>query len=352
MNMAVQTGYRVEKVVASSEGNSPAKSGEVQEPRRAPDSVVQSLQRASQQMLNAVGQQHFPKRVDGKLVKAGEPAGTVFDNVRIAAKKLAVDTKNAVGQCKAAVSAIRGGAFVSRADVAPASPDAGPAPLPSDAAANMVLSAQRTIDVSGAPDDPLVDGMTKIIAGGNTDMTLYASILEAYLGFFQKISNLMSTVASAVTSTTDKNGNVSEVVNEAAIKSAIELIANTTPGAPDQLSDIDTGVIVPPDEIDKWNAELAPDLYVDNNGKVMIKTHPDLQAMYSSVQGGSSVTMDSAQYQAWSSAFSQHKDDIQNSMQQLTQKFTHQQQAFDNMIKAMSSALAALMEANKSFLQI
>ncbi|GAA5238858.1 hypothetical protein BMMON2_16800 [Burkholderia mallei] len=61
---------------------------------------------------------------------------------------------------------------------------------------------------------------------------------------------------------------------------------------------------------------------------------------------------DTARYQAWNTAFSGQKDNIQNDVQTLVEKYSHQNSNFDNLVKVLSGAISTLTDTAKSYLQI
>ncbi|WP_082113629.1 IpaD/SipD/SspD family type III secretion system needle tip protein [Chromobacterium vaccinii] len=63
-------------------------------------------------------------------------------------------------------------------------------------------------------------------------------------------------------------------------------------------------------------------------------------------------SLDSAAFQAWKSGFDSQAEQLKNTLQVLTQKYSNANSTFDNMVKILSSTITACLETDKLFLQI
>lgn len=67
---------------------------------------------------------------------------------------------------------------------------------------------------------------------------------------------------------------------------------------------------------------------------------------------GTELELDNAKFQAWQSGFKAQEENLKNTLQTLTQKYSNANSLFDNLVKVLSSTISSCLETAKSFLQI
>lgn len=259
-------------------------------------------------MFEATAAVKLPEMTGGEFVESGQPDPGIFDNARLAVKQHAR----------------------TRQDLTD------------------VVSAQLA---QGVKLDPVINGMLGIIEDGNSMIGRYDGIMEKVIGYFGKVTDLMNIVANAIKADED---NKHITVSVDAILHGIRNITGDKPDVP-TLSNIATGIKVEPatqENIQKWQKELGNAVAIDSAGNVFINVDR-LQKMFESVRGREMAwKLDTAAYQAWNSSFSGQKDNIQNDVQTLAEKYARQKSIFDNLVKVLSGTIAALMDTAKGYLQI
>jgi invasin D len=90
----------------------------------------------------------------------------------------------------------------------------------------------------------------------------------------------------------------------------------------------------------------------DGTYGVMISTGR-LQAMIKSLDGeGKEWTIDNAKYQAWwTNGIISEENGVQTEVQTMAEKYSHRITVYDNLVKVLSSTIAAMQEVWKSYLQ-
>ncbi|WP_434626748.1 type III secretion system needle tip protein SctA [Chromobacterium sp. CV08] len=108
---------------------------------------------------------------------------------------------------------------------------------------------------------------------------------------------------------------------------------------------------------EKWADEMGlPRSCVQQTGGkwvVVIDTTP-ITTMKDNVPapGTGVVEMDNAKFQSWQSGFKAQEENLKNTLQTLTQKYSNANSLFDNLVKVLSSTISSCLETAKSFLQI
>ena len=107
------------------------------------------------------------------------------------------------------------------------------------------------------------------------------------------------------------------------------------------------------DECEAWAREfgLSTDncIYQLDDGTYIV--HIDISPLtnINNSAKNENMSFNAAQWSAWQTGIDMQKDQIQNSMQTLTQKFANAHSTFDNLVKILSSTISSLLECDKQF---
>ncbi|WP_052370804.1 type III secretion system needle tip protein SctA [Chromobacterium haemolyticum] len=190
---------------------------------------------------------------------------------------------------------------------------------------------------------------------------VYENVVGKYIEFYQEFSDILSQMAGWISSN-DKGDKVTLSVGELydALKQLKAKYENTelfasTADTPEKAKE----------EAEKWAAELGlPKECVKEQPKgsgryvVVIDTGP-VQKMMTALEGlaggvpakDKKVEMDNAKFQSWQSGFKAQEENLKNTLQTLTQKYSNANSLFDNLVKVLSSTISSCTETAKSFLQ-
>lgn len=190
---------------------------------------------------------------------------------------------------------------------------------------------------------------------------VYENVVGKYIEFYQEFSDILSKMAGWISSN-DKGDKVTLSVGELydALKQLKAKYENTelfasTADTPEKAKE----------EAEKWAAELGlPKECVKEQPKgsgryvVVIDTGP-VQKMMTALEGlaggvpakDKKVEMDNAKFQSWQSGFKAQEENLKNTLQTLTQKYSNANSLFDNLVKVLSSTISSCTETAKSFLQ-
>lgn len=218
------------------------------------------------------------------------------------------------------------------------------------------LSEGKALTGVGADLPSFFDDMLKSILAGQGDMATYSKIVEALTDLYKKIAEVMKAAADATSSVDD--GKKTKVDEEAIAKKMKELFG----GDDSNLNDQDLNVAIPDSEINMWKGELGGDLFTfkknaDGSWDVSLSMSGGkagknpLQLMYDQLQKkNNDVEFDNAAYQKWDLAFTTEKDNFQNDVQTMVQKYSHQNSNYDNMVKVESGSIDEFTNLAKGFL--
>lgn len=185
---------------------------------------------------------------------------------------------------------------------------------------------------------------------------VYENVVGKYIEFYQEFSDILSKMAGWISSN-DKGDKVTLSVGELydALKTLKTKYENTVL--------FPTSGTTTEAEAKKWAKELGlPESCVQKKGDgyvVVIDTGP-VQKMMDALKGlagGSEpakdkkVEMDNAKFQSWQSGFKAQEENLKNTLQTLTQKYSNANSLFDNLVKVLSSTISSCTETAKSFLQ-
>lgn len=190
---------------------------------------------------------------------------------------------------------------------------------------------------------------------------VYENVVGKYIEFYQEFSDILSKMADWISSN-DKGDKVTLNVGDLydALKQLKAKYENTelfasTADTPEKAKE----------EAEKWAAELGlPKECVKEQPKdsgryvVVIDTGP-VQEMMTALEKlaggvpekGKKVEMDNAKFQAWQSGFKAQEENLKNTLQTLTQKYSNANSLYDNLVKVLSSTISSCTETAKSFLQ-
>lgn len=195
---------------------------------------------------------------------------------------------------------------------------------------------------------------------GEEYLGVYENVVSNYTDFYTAYSNILSQLGSWITPGADGN---KVKLNVGALQTALEKLKTDyslpNKGAvlfPTQSeSGGTTGTDI--DTAKQWAKELGlPDTCVkqSQDGKyvVVVDLTPvdnmirDVKALGSGV-----VELDNAKFQAWQSGFKAQEENLKNTLQTLTQKYSNANSLYDNLVKVLSSTISSCLETAKSFLQ-
>ncbi|MDN7674958.1 type III secretion system needle tip protein SctA [Burkholderia oklahomensis] len=186
------------------------------------------------------------------------------------------------------------------------------------------------------PSDPIVTDLIDVIKQGKRDLDAYAKIVEMLTKYFQAVADMMSKLQDYISAKDDKNMKI----DGAKIRALIQ----------DVIDNLPTMQLPAGADIDRWRKQLGDAVSISDSGVVTI--NPDkLKKMRDSLPGDNTV-WDTARYQAWNTAFTGQKDNIQNDVRTLVEKYSFQNSSFDNLVKVLSGSIATLADTAKSYLQI
>lgn len=245
----------------------------------------------------------LPEQIDGEFVEGRRANLAVFDDARVAVRSHALAQRNLLERWE---TEHLGGTL--------------------DAAGSG----------GGIQPDPILQQLVDVIAQGKSDVDAYATIVEGLTKYFQSVADVMSKLQDYISAKDDKNMKI----DGGKIKALIQQVIDNLPKI-----QLPKGA-----DIARWRKELGDAVSISDSGVVTI--NPDkLIKMRDSLPPDGTV-WDTARYQAWNTAFSGQKDNIQNDVQTLVEKYSHQNSNFDNLVKVLSGAISTLTDTAKSYLQI
>ncbi|MFB0825916.1 type III secretion system needle tip protein SctA [Chromobacterium violaceum] len=191
---------------------------------------------------------------------------------------------------------------------------------------------------------------------------VYENVVGQYTDFYKAFSDILSQMANWIKPGADGN---KVKLNVDALKAALADL-KTKFSLPNKAAVLfpaqgKDGAVQGGSESDarKWAGEMGlPDSCVkqsaDGNWVVVVDMTPidtmirDVGALGS----GTEVELDNAKFQAWQSGFKAQEENLKNTLQTLTQKYSNANSLFDNLVKVLSSTISSCLETAKSFLQI
>ncbi|MCD0494638.1 type III secretion system needle tip protein SctA [Chromobacterium violaceum] len=191
---------------------------------------------------------------------------------------------------------------------------------------------------------------------------VYENVVGQYTDFYKAFSDILSKMANWIKPGSDGN---KVKLNVDALKAALADL-KTKFSLPNKAAVLfpaqgKDGAVQGGSESDarKWAGEMGlPDSCVkqsaDGNWVVVVDMTPidtmirDVGALGS----GTELELDNAKFQAWQSGFKAQEENLKNTLQTLTQKYSNANSLFDNLVKVLSSTISSCLETAKSFLQI
>lgn len=195
---------------------------------------------------------------------------------------------------------------------------------------------------------------------GEEYLGVYENVVSNYTDFYTAYSDILSRMGGWITPGADGNkikldvGQLLTALNKLKTdyslpnKSAVLFPTQNDSGGITG-SDIDTA--------EQWAKELGlPESCVkqSTDGKyVVVVDLTPVEAMIRDVGalGSGVVEMDNAKFQAWQSGFKAQEENLKNTLQTLTQKYSNANSLYDNLVKVLSSTISSCLETAKSFLQ-
>ncbi|WP_052262635.1 type III secretion system needle tip protein SctA [Chromobacterium violaceum] len=245
-------------------------------------------------------------------------------------------------------------------------------PQARSAGAPMLYSANAAAG-QGMADSDLWDMISDQIGKIKDNyLGVYENVVGQYTDFYKAFSDILSQMANWIKPGGDGN---KVKLNVDALKAALEKLKKDF-SLGDNL-DNKKAVLFPAQSKDggiqggsesdarKWAKEMGlPDApppgfscvqkAADGNWVVVVDMTPidtmirDVGALGS----GTELELDNAKFQAWQSGFKAQEENLKNTLQTLTQKYSNANSLFDNLVKVLSSTISSCLETAKSFLQI
>ncbi|UTH74095.1 IpaD/SipD/SspD family type III secretion system needle tip protein [Chromobacterium sp. IIBBL 290-4] len=224
-------------------------------------------------------------------------------------------------------------------------------------------SSSEGADILASGDFKLWGDVAGYIGNINKEYLLkYQEIVAGYTEFYKKFSsNVLANLGGWVHDAGDKGDKVK--IDKDKIQGALKTLN-------DEFSKEDkvlyTGEKAAEFFKDLTGKEAAQDTKAGGfwywNNKIYVNTdwsakdgadNGVLQVMIHSLDGdGLDTEMNSAKFQAWKSGFDSEAEQLKNTLQTLTQKYSNANSIFDNLVKVLSSTITACMETAKAFFQI
>ncbi|WP_158248654.1 type III secretion system needle tip protein SctA [Chromobacterium sinusclupearum] len=230
------------------------------------------------------------------------------------------------------------------------------------------LSGQQTSSVSQTvfeSDAKLWEMIAKYIGDINKDyLGVYENVVGQYTAFYQAFSEILAKMGGWITPGGSSN-TVKLDVN--ALKSALQQLKDkfSLPNkeailfpAADSNGNV-TGATQ--EKAEEWADELglprscvkrlADGSYVVVIDMAPVNTMIDELGKLGTPGGDGKLELDNAKFQAWQSGFKSQEENLKNTLQTLTQKYSNANSLFDNLVKVLSSTISSCLETCKAFLQ-
>ncbi|MGL4929050.1 MAG: type III secretion system needle tip protein SctA, partial [Plesiomonas sp.] len=205
------------------------------------------------------------------------------------------------------------------------------------------ISSNEGLDGSRMISDSELWGQIAEDIGNINDnyLGVYEDVVALYTEFYQAFSEILSQMGGWITAGSDGN---SVNFDSAALKEALEKLKADFEDKP-----LFSGT---PEEALEWAEELGlPEgcvKVIDGKGYVFIDMTP-IDNMIKNLPPPGKI--DNAAFQAWQSGFKAQEENLKNTLQTLTQKYSNANSLFDNLVKVLSSTISSCTETCKSFLQ-
>nr|WP_307912634.1 type III secretion system needle tip protein SctA [Chromobacterium amazonense]MDQ4541465.1 type III secretion system needle tip protein SctA [Chromobacterium amazonense] len=217
-------------------------------------------------------------------------------------------------------------------------------------------------------DADLWDLIAKYIGNINKDyLGVYENVVGQYTAFYQAFSEILAKMGGWISPGSDSN-KVKLDVN--ALKSALQQLQTKF-----SLSNKDAILFPAADSsgnvtgtTKKKAEEWADDLglprscvkeqpagsgeYVVVIDMAPINTMIDELNKLGTPGSDGKLELDNAKFQAWQSGFKSQEENLKNTLQTLTQKYSNANSLFDNLVKVLSSTISSCLETCKAFLQV
>ncbi|MEN3029772.1 type III secretion system needle tip protein SctA [Chromobacterium amazonense] len=215
-------------------------------------------------------------------------------------------------------------------------------------------------------DVDLWDLIAKYIGNINKDyLGVYENVVGQYTAFYKAFSEILAKMGGWISPGSDSN-KVKLDVN--ALKSALLQLqtkfslsnkdAILFPAA-DSSGNV-TGTTK--EKADEWAddlgvprscvKQLADGSYVVVIDMAPINTMIDELNKLGTPGSDGKLELDNAKFQAWQSGFKSQEENLKNTLQTLTQKYSNANSLFDNLVKVLSSTISSCLETCKAFLQV
>ncbi|MGL5266007.1 MAG: type III secretion system needle tip protein SctA [Plesiomonas shigelloides] len=196
---------------------------------------------------------------------------------------------------------------------------------------------------------------------GEEYLEVYENVVGKYTEFYTDFSDILSQMGGWI-SPGGKDGNQVKLNVDALVNALKTLTSKYT--LPNQNAVLfpsqseGSGITGVSDRkvAEQWAKELGlPDSCVQQvNGKyVVVVDLTPINAMIrdTSALGKGEVEIDNAKFQAWQAGFKAQEENLKNTLQTLTQKYSSANSLYDNLVKVLSSTISSCLETAKSFLQ-
>ncbi|WP_279205313.1 type III secretion system needle tip protein SctA [Obesumbacterium proteus] len=199
---------------------------------------------------------------------------------------------------------------------------------------------------------------------GDKYLGVYENVVGNYTDFYKSYSDIVAKMGTWISP--GKDGNTLKL-NTTALQNGLEALKKAY-SMPDKRAVLyptqgSGSVITGGKESDakQWAKELGlPDacaIKIANSTWVVVIDLTPINNMISDVaalgkpDAQGNLMLDNAKYQAWQAGFKSQEENMKNTLQTLTQKYSNANSLYDNLVKVLSSTISSCLETEKSFLQ-
>lgn len=193
---------------------------------------------------------------------------------------------------------------------------------------------------------------------GEEYLGVYEDAVGKYTDFFKAFTNITSQMGAWITPGADGNKlklDIGSLINALrTLKTSYSLPNQGAVLFPSQGSSTVTGATK--SQAEQWASELGlPGTSVKSlaDGKyvVVIDSTPIDNMIRDLNNLGTGVKeLDNSKFQAWQAGFKAQEENMKNTLQTLTQKYSNANSLYDNLVKVLSSTISSCLETAKSFL--
>lgn len=229
---------------------------------------------------------------------------------------------------------------------------------------DIIENSLQTISKKTIEDKVLWENIATTIGQiGKDYLGVYENVVGQYTDFYKSFSDILSKMGGWVSA--GKDGNKVKL-NITELKTALDTLKRN-------YSLPNKGAVLFPEQGEssgvkgategaakQWASELGlPETCVQNLADgtfVVVVDLKPIDTMISEVttqgtaDGDGNVELDNAKFQAWQAGFKAQEENLKNTLQTFTQKYSNANSLYDNLVKVLSSTISSCVETAKSFL--